>query len=556
MTTPHASARLSAPAGAVQDEQDRTARISARFIEPDGTPAAGAHWKLDGQLRNDRVARPDVAPPEWNDLEGVIGDDGRMEIRFIPPEMFTFDLAVKLPGCATTRWWFLRLDASSDRALGTVRLEPECRLIGRIVDLEDEPLDDVDWIVRAIEYDRPATDGRIETGVRVDVPKGQDTFELGGLSAGRVRVSLTAAETHLRNRVDLVVEHGPPLERKFVFDVNEAWDPRPHVSVSCIHFGLVGIPLESVSAVDEDGRDVPVTAAHDRSSELRVGTGKERALRLVIDDSRFERWQSGLLRPGDDVAAHLEGSSQLGLRVSGPTGDAVERFSVTLHQPWSDRTIPIHPSTVPLSGGVLEGVMAGRYEVVLRAEGLVGRTRPVLVEATSRTDVDVVLQPWIGVTGSVAYPDGEPASNTEVVLLRVAAVDDSPRSPIVRGTASGTRPHQRRILDESRTDSLGSFTLEAPSAGTYALFAMKENQTWVTSESFEVGDSSARFDLVLPRGAVLSGHVAFPNSLPSSGWEVHVARVDHRHRLDPLRSARPRVDADGAFVVTGRPRSL
>ena len=274
-------------------------------------------------------------------------------------------------------------------------------------------------------------------------------------------------------------------------------------------------------------------------------------MRVVIDDPRFDRWHSGLLKPGAEVSAHLSGNSRITLDVVDSEGAPVEKYSVALQRPVSREPMVLHFGDVPLENDTLDAIVAGRYDVIVRTHDMVGRVRDVRVEPGSKSQVDVVLQPWIGVTGSVAFPDGVSAGGVSVFLIRTAEVNDSQTSRIVSARAPFARPEHRLKLEETTTDSGGRFALQAPRSGMYVLMVAEENKTWALSDAFEIKSSHARHDLVLPRGAILSGHVRLPEMLPPSGWEVYFVREDFQLGADRHPSERPVLDANSSFEVTG-----
>ena len=253
-----ARAEVPATVSSAQEDEPSLARISVRLLGPDGMPATGARWQLSGAPAKTDLGRRHGHAADWEDLEGEIGEDGRLEIRFDPPPGYTFGLEVTLPGCAKTRWHFWKMSASTEKSFGTVRLQPECKIVGRIVDAHGNGLGDHSWRVWASEVDRPGTDGRIEASTRVDVLEGQSTFEVGGLSAGLVELSLSPDATRLSERYRLILENGPPLERDFECDPERAADLRPRIHVNAINYGLSAVSPDCITAVDRNGDEIPV----------------------------------------------------------------------------------------------------------------------------------------------------------------------------------------------------------------------------------------------------------------------------------------------------------
>ena len=531
---------------------DELARISARFLAPDGSLAEGAHWSLRGEPV-DRSMDPDSPTrAEWKDLDGVIGEDGRLEIRFDPPRAYRFRLSVTHPGCARAAWRFSRVNGSTEKVFGTVRLDPECKIIGRIVDRDGEPLAGTGWSVSASEHFRSWSRGRVEMHTHIDVAVGQETFEVRGLSAGNVTLTLSPTGERLVDRFKLLLEDGAPLERDFIFDPTKPVDPRPTLLIRDRLFGWSQeIPKDRMTAVDQDGESVPMTPVSGSGRQWRVGSGSERYVRMTIDDPRFEYWESGLIGPGGQVTASLNGNSSIKLSIRDASGVAVELYSVALRQAGRSEPTTVHSGEFPLDEDVLECLVAGTYDVIVRADGAVGRVDRFMVRPGSTHEIDIVLRPKIRVTGSVTFPDGEPVDGAEIWLLECAQQDDSRRSPILRAPPRQPRPRFRIVRDTTKSGGRGTFALDVQSPGQYALKVVDPNRTWTVSEAFEIESNDVRHDIVLPRGAMLTGHIKLPDVLPHSDWEVHFVREDYAPHVDPTRPKTPILDDEGAFDVTG-----
>ena len=132
---------------AVQDEPK--ARISAQFLKPDGSPASGAAWTLRGFRSNAEAVLKHGLPEDWENLEGTLDEEGRIDLRFESPQAFQFVFNVRPEGYAGLSWRFFSIKPTEEKLLGTIEVEPECLIKGRLVDPDGNTLSDRAWRIHA-----------------------------------------------------------------------------------------------------------------------------------------------------------------------------------------------------------------------------------------------------------------------------------------------------------------------------------------------------------------------------------------------------------------------
>src|SRR5688572_10490774 len=83
---------------------DRRCHIHGRLVDAGGAPVAGARVIAHGWGGNQQRVAQHGVPAQWTDPEVRTGDDGRFELRFVPPQAFQFTVEVQHDDYADLRW--------------------------------------------------------------------------------------------------------------------------------------------------------------------------------------------------------------------------------------------------------------------------------------------------------------------------------------------------------------------------------------------------------------------------------------------------------------------
>lgn len=492
------------------------------------------------------------APDPREPLKGKVDDDGHLDLRLDAQLMNGSSLRVSLDGCADVLWPIGDIAPGEQKILGTIQFEPECSITGRIVGPDGDAFSAQSWQVTAWGH------GALDSGAgtllskAITVDEGARTFTMNGLPAGHTHLSIQGTGMAHAERFDLLLVEGDALIRDFATDLGAQREGR--IMVVCGAWPLVIFEppaLDLVKVTAADGTEVDVTHPTAQSVTFYVDTDSEGPFTLSIADPRFEAFKKMNVRKGDLVVARLVGTARLALDVRDANGQRVEQYTVDMALPGFlyNRHLRI-PWTMPVVGGTLDGVPPGTYEMVIESSAGVARLDGVEFVAGKRCEVMVKLARAQGIDGTVTFPKGDPAAETEVVLLRPAEDDDSRASPIAKAFALGRRSNMRKEVARATCDADGRFSLAAPEPGPYAIAAYRKGKTWVISDVQDVGEDVRYLDLALPAGAVLSGIVEMPQHLPALGWELFFVHVKFFRGIDGLGRA-PVLDSRAAFEVAG-----
>ncbi|QDV09792.1 RNA polymerase sigma factor [Planctomycetes bacterium Poly30] len=559
-------ARSAAAAPTTRPAMDRTARISARFVDDEGQPVPGVSWSLSGRTKggadesNQQVQEAPEDSLEWEDLAGELGPDGNMEVSFDVPLNYRFYLEVKAQGRATAAWRFDAIEAGNDKRLGTLELEPGHALRGRMESPTGETLSDRSWGVVAESRRADTMFERTSTRLRAVVPEGQSTFEVSGLPAGEVEFSFYSSQGERTREPEVVTLPVVGTEPwAFPVDLSATVSSSLRLSLSRRVGPLdPAIAPESFQATAADGTVLEVVALDDAGWTFEVRDAAPAPISVTLTDPRFEPWSAEIQETGEIKSVVLLGSASLELDVRDAGGNPVSLYSVALAETlapghFSSYVNPVHDGKEELPGGVIEHVVPRSYRLFVR--GAAGESTVALenLQPGERRVVSLTLEPLSAMTGTVSYPDGEPAIGVKVYLVRPAQIDDSPASMMMLGGGAGYGGEEWRMsAAETLADEEGRFEIDLPDAGSYYVMADRPGRTWVLSDLRTAQDHGEPVHLILPRGATLEGTIELPAHLPTGGWAVYLGIADPRMAGSPGWRA-PELDANGKFHVEGIP---
>ncbi|MEM9380482.1 MAG: sigma-70 family RNA polymerase sigma factor [Planctomycetota bacterium] len=530
-------------------------RITGSFRLEDGTPAAGTTWTIHGTSGNRDLVREHGLPNDWEDLQGTLDGEGRLDVAFDPPRAYQFFLSVGAPEHARAEWRWGSLGPDGTTDIGAIDRERSGSIEGRVLDASGAPLIGQDVWLYAEELENaafPSVDGREPVRERAAFDPATGTFGIEGLPPGGVRLSAGAGSAGLGSGPVVDVVAGDVVTADVTFTGLDAASQRITVRARSRRFLHLTPDADHVRLAAPDGSSVAPSRV-DGAGVARFDAVGEGPFVVIVDDPRFETWSKEDVRPGDTVRARLEGSAAVRLEVRDASGAEVGRFEVAaLFDFGSGRTrrVVVHEDGPAPEGGVVSGLTAGDQRLeILAAEGRALLEMDGLVAGETRT-MECTLEGAAGISGVVLDPDGTPLAHVEVRLVRPAEESDSPAKRILPPNASANPASVFRWeVARTSTDDHGLFTLApSPSAGRYLVVAGMLGGINGECPAFDVvsGESSPFVEIVLPRGSDVRGVVREPAGLNLMGWRAVLLRTDAAG-LGISRWATTTVEGGGTF---------
>lgn len=279
-------------------------------------------------------------------------------------------------------------------------------------------------------------------------------------------------------------------------------------------------------------------------------------------------WSQAGATPGSILRAELEGNSTFVLDVRDEHGQELPLYAVdvTLRRLdsgpvtfWPNR-MRMHAGEIALSGGRLSGMIAGDYSIAVSVESLGTRALEVdgLLPDETRA-LSFVFGPPLALSGRVLRPDGRPVAGCPVVLLKPAAEDDSPASPILlrdffyHGEFDPEMAEYRREEAKTTSDAEGRFRFEIEAGNSYALCAfLPQNRMLATataSLSVDAEEPADDLELVLPATGRLRGRIRTPVEGIVPGLRVWAVQDDAVSLFSPVKTAAFELAADGSYEL-------
>ncbi len=465
--------------------------VSGTIQDPEGNPVAGAEVVLRPALRPASpvlfaASSPEPATPED---AATVESDGKGVFRVPRSPAAEVELTVRRKGYAAVRLPALRVPAggTGPADLGVVTLHPAARLVGRVFDGRDQPVAGAEVFVMAQSIKASHVDRALE-GRRPDTASAADgEFAIGGLAQGAPVHVVVRAAGFVPARVPAV---RPPAESPLVVRLEPATAMEGRV-------------------VDESGAPVPTArvelqwnAVLPEDPGLPVGDLIVRAARSDAQ-GRFElrgiphggRARLSAGAPGfggiESLEVEVPRPSAAGeLRLVLPRGALLQgRVTTAAGEPVPAVRVGVGAvATTTGDDGAywLEGAPLGRQDVMFLHPSYGRQAKPVEIEAGGNV-LDLAFAPGVEVTGRVVDASGAPVSAARVELAALQAA--------------------RRYQDVTGED--GRFRLFPVAAGQYQLKAGAEGftETEVRTPVDVAGDRVSSVEIVLDRGAVLSGNI-------------------------------------------------
>ncbi|MEM9381489.1 MAG: sigma factor [Planctomycetota bacterium] len=553
-------------AGATAQEPE--AGVSGRFLLPDGAPAAGATWRLHGFVANDDRVREHGLPDDWTDPTGTLDVDGRIKLRFDPPQAFRFTLSVEFEDHVVHRWRWSGIGPSMVKDVGTVEFRPGGTVTGRVLDADGNPLAGTAWALHAEEVGAKPPMDRQLARASTRASSADASFTLRRLPEGVSRIQVYDRSFGWSKEHSVSVVAGQTVTRDVVLDEPDSAAGRIGVSIRVETYRslLVGGGVEDVSLVAENGsRTTGVRDPNRVDAYVFEGVGPGE-FRVEIDDPRFEPWSRDGVRAGAQLSAHLRGCSGLQLDVRDESGVPVELYSVEVELEGALR-MPrrFHPvdGSEPLPEGRLMGLVPHDYLITVRADAGIAAARVPGLGVAETRPISLTLRPATTASGVVVHPDGTPAEGAVVRLVAPAEIDDGPGVLVATSQVLASAPERlRKELARTYAGVDGSFELPIEIRGEAFVLVGEAPGPTAESGRFDTSDAAAPTDLELtvPRGGRLEGRVVAPDGIELAGrtvlvWTPSIAFLpvpramldgDGRFELGPLAA-----DAAQVFVLKG-----
>lgn len=471
------TARAPAP-GSVSEELrvalQRGLDLRGRVLDQDDEPVAGAAAALRPARPHDlvdRMRRMKDPPPAFR---ASTAEDGVFRFTAVPPA--TFDLGVEAPGFASVEIRGIDVQEHAQEGfLGTVVMEPEALVRGRVESADGEPLGGV--AVRIVPDDPFLTIIQAQTEPTPEARSaGDGWFELGGLRPGEsvtLRFDRDGFETGvLRNQragVEPVTVSLEPTRTLTGTVVGPRGSPVPEAIVIVEE----SLPVElSGGQVADAGLPVAI-ARTDDDGEFRIEDVSGDSVNLQVRASGWQDWDRRVHPWGEEgdgsVEVVLQPAAVLEGSVFGPDGQPVVGAEVREWAPeLPEGSISYRRPLATTDGD-------GRYRIDDLAPGPArlearhpasGRAVREIEAQPGDNALDFQLEGGPRVTGRVVGPDGSPVAGARVALTSKLPSWSPPTT---------------------RSDGGGRFAFEGVSSGRYELRAEKAGMgRSAESVSFEV----------------------------------------------------------------------
>lgn len=524
------TARAPAPGSAPEELQvvlHRGLDLRGRVLDQDDEPVAGAAATLGPARPHDLVDRMRRMKHPPSAFRASTGEDGVFRFTAVPPA--TFDLGVEAPGFASVEVRGIDVqEHAQDGFLGTVVMEPEALVRGRVESADGEPLGGV--AVRIVPDNPLLTIIQAQTEPTPDAwSAGDGWFELGGLRPAEsvsLRFDRDGFETGvLRNQragAEPVTVSLDPTRTLTGTVVSPRGSPVPEavviveeslpVELSGGQVADAGLPI-SIGRTDDDG-------------EFRIEDVSGDSVNLQVRANGWQDWDRRVHPWGEEgdgsVEVVLQPAAVVEGSVFGPDGEPAVGAEVREWAPELPEGAISYRRPLATTDG------DGRYRIDDLAPGPArlearhpasGRAVRELEAQSGENVLDFQLEGGQRVTGRVVGPDGSPVAGARVALTS--------RLP------SWSPP-------TTRSDGGGRFAFEGVSSGRYELRAEKAGVgRSAESVSFEIGEEPVEgLEVQLAALGSVSGRLFGLSADDLGRVRIHagplldVGRVDYEGRYE------------------------
>ncbi len=269
----------------------------------------------------------------------------------------------------------------------------------------------------------------------------------------------------------------------------------------------------TVLARGEDASFATAAVAKDGTfvlSALRAGS-----YTVVYDNDSGLDVQRVVTAPATDVVLELPAAGEVHGRV---VDKATERPIANYDLSIQDADGNFRTSEIDANGAFVLQLQAGSSKIIVRAEGYIGETTAVDVEAGKTQEIEIAMTAGRTVTGRVLSDAGGPVSGASISVGEDTA-----------------------MWQGSESDENGEFTISGL-ARERSTLRVQKNGFLKRSIDIEAGTGDTRVDIVLSRGKKATGKVITSAGAPVEGATVWVSSED---------AQQAQTGADGTFVIEG-----
>lgn len=528
-------------------EDPDACRIHGQLVDEAGAPVAGVQLSIKGSRAGSARRKRFGLPSDWVDPGPFVTDEeGRFDIRFIPPQAFRFLFQCTHPELADLGWRWDQIGLGEDKDLGEVLMERPGVIGGQIVDGNGELLAK-GWRVMAylqsfVEHHR----GISTKHVPVDAEQGH--FRIQDLPPGKVQ--LTAKS--------LTGEHSKAVYVNTTAG-DETWIELTHKGANVRNsifldftarpFSVDGkwLAASEMWAVDAKGKSWPVTRDDTGWSATGLAPGQ---YTVRVDSPWYQTWRADDVKIGTRLRVQLVGRGALALRVLDPSGEPLSAYGVRLRPMGSTAVIHVRGADrEPPPGGLHTGLAPGEYELMIEAPGFVPCfQRDVRVLVDESPEVTVRMEPVIPLVGRVLDAAGLPAAG---LLVQATPGEQAghngpwPSGMLVYRSVDGEPDifQLPRYQDEDTTDAEGYFRLGNVGRGPHTLRLFIS--PWARADELvDVRDATGEVTMRLPPLGSIEGRVVFDGERPDG-----YLTVDQPSKIEGIHLVHMRADSFGGAKV-------
>lgn len=401
-----------------EDSRVRHAVIRGRCVDAKtGFPLASCRVAFTGRPSNDEVMVLH-GTVEWTDPNPVFtGEDGRFEIRFLPPPPYQHHLDIALAGRVprTASWSAFRQGQVEE--LGDIPLQVGHAIRGRVVDREGQPVEN--FAVGIPDLPLPLTPGANDRRFGLSAAGGSFVMEspvpagTWPLKQGHGPYRLVSPRT---------IEVLPDDTTQVVVEVERK------ATIAGTLLDAAGLPVEgAIVRADYDPSGTPATRSReDGSFTLYEPCRDARPTSIRIEPGVCESHEhSTRVSWGtEDLRIAVQRALTLELEVvDTDTGSPIEDFAVRCHRTndtsslaWSARLGGHHPE----GKLVIDGILRGSNElVVIPKDEAYLESQPVhfIMDDGDREPMRIALDRAVQLSVRVEFEDGRSVQGSRVDLI-------------------------------------------------------------------------------------------------------------------------------------------